>query len=91
MTKSREQATTQNNDEVVPLSNKTMSKGKSVACNLSNEINEIKANEATGNSSVNVKYTNDCLLKACLSSRSLSRLSGSNISKIPVTVPTSKR
>ena len=52
--------TTQNNDEVDPLSNKTMSKGKSVACNLSNEINAIQANEATGNGSVNVKYTNDC-------------------------------
>ena len=78
-------------DKVVLLSNKTTPKGKSVACNLSNEINEILANEATGNSSVNVKYTNDCQLKACLSSRSLSRLSGSNISKSPVTVPTSKR
>ena len=36
-----------------------MSKGKSVACNRSNEINEILANEATENSSVNVKYTNE--------------------------------
>ena len=66
-------------------------KGKSVACNLSKEINEILAKEATKKSPCNVNCTNDCQLKSCSNwLRYVSRLCSLNVIEDPVTVPTSK-
>ena len=85
-----ERPTTKNIGEVNPCSKNNAYRGKGLRANLSNEINEILANEATKKSSCDVKNINDCQVKSCSSPRIVSRLSGCNIIEGPATVATSK-